>query len=163
MNKLVAIVIRWIVWPFAFHCDIQKMYNTILLKSEHWRYQMYLWRDDLDAERPPHRKVIKTAIYGVRPSGNLAQTGLRKTAERAKNRFPRAHDIIMGDIYVDCMSADKSYNERLSTTDELKMALEKGGFILKGFTFSGSDPPEHLTLRLRLIKCNRTLHILSIL
>ena len=45
----------------------------------------------------------------------------------------------------DCMSADKSYNERLSTTDELKMALEKGGFILKGFTFSGSDPPEHLS------------------
>ena len=98
MNKLIAIVIRWTVWPFAFHCDIQKMYNTILLKSEHWRYQMYLWHDDLDAERAPHRKVIKTAIYGVRPSGNLAQTGLRKTAERMKNRFPRAHDIIMGDI-----------------------------------------------------------------
>ena len=77
---------------------------------------------------------------------NLAQTELRKTAERTKNRFPRGHDIIMGDIYVDeCMSGDKSYNERVSTTDELKMALEKGEFILKGFTFSGSDPPEHLS------------------
>ena len=100
----------------------------------------------MDAERPPHRKVIKTAIYGVRPSGNLAQTGLRKTAEITKNRFPRAHDIIMGDIYVDdCMSGEKSYNVRLSTTDELKMALEKGGFILKGFIFSESDPLEHLS------------------
>ena len=25
------------------------------------------------------------------------------------------------------------------------MALEKGGFSLKGFTFSGRDPPEHLS------------------
>ena len=59
---------------------------------------MYFWRDDLDAERTPHRKVIKTAIYEVRPSGNLAQTELRKTAEKTKNRFLRAHDIILGDI-----------------------------------------------------------------
>ena len=146
MNKLLEIVIRWTVWPFSFHCDIQKMYNTIFLKSEHWRYQMYLWRDDLDVERPPHRKVIKTAIYGLRPSGNLAQTGLRQTAEKTKNRFPRAHDIIMKDMYVDdCLSGAKSYDERLSNTDELKMALEKGGFSLKGFTFSGHDPPEHLS------------------
>ena len=131
--------------PYSFHCDLQRMCNTIFLKSEHWRYQMYLWRDDLDVERLPHRKVIKTAIYGVRPSGNLAQTGLRQTAEKTKKRFPRAHDIIMKDMYVDdCLSGANSYDERLSTT-ELKMALEKGGFSLKGFTFSGSDPPEHLS------------------
>ena len=34
MNKLLEIVIRWTVWPFSFHCDIQKIYNTIFLKSD---------------------------------------------------------------------------------------------------------------------------------
>ena len=32
----------------------------------------------------------------------------------------------------------------LISTDYLKLALENGGFMPKGFTFSGSDPPEHL-------------------
>ena len=29
--------------------------------------------------------------------------------------------------------------------DQLSAALSKGGFALKGFTFSGDDPPEELT------------------
>ena len=31
------------------------------------------------------------------------------------------------------------------TTDHLKLALERGGFKLKGIIFSGYDPPEHLS------------------
>ena len=39
MNKLVEIVIRWMINKHAFHTDIQKMYNSIKLKEEHWCYQ----------------------------------------------------------------------------------------------------------------------------
>ena len=38
-----------------------------------------------------------------------------------------------------------SWDETLKITDELKLALEKGGFSLKGFTFSGHDPLENLS------------------
>ena len=62
---------------------IYTMYNAIVLLSSYWRYQMYLWSNDLDVERPPQRKVIKT-LYGVKPSGNLAERGLRLTAEKTK-------------------------------------------------------------------------------
>ena len=31
MNKLVEILIRWTVYKYAFHTDIQKMYNTVRL------------------------------------------------------------------------------------------------------------------------------------
>ena len=32
------------------------------------------------------------------------------------------------------------------SSDYIKLALENGGVTLKGFTFSGSDQPEHLTV-----------------
>ena len=50
----------------------------------------------------------------------------------------------MDDIYVDdCMSGDDSFDETLQATEQLSVALAKGGFTLMGFTFSGKDPPEH--------------------
>ena len=146
MNRLIEIMIRWTTYLYAFHTDIQKMYNSVLLRKEHWRYQMYLWRDDLDVERPPHPKVIKSLIYGVRPSGNLAEGALRLTAEKTKHLYPRACEIIKKDMYVDdCMSGENSIDDRLKTTDNIKMALEMGSWTLKGYTFSGCDPPEHLS------------------
>ena len=42
MNKLVEILVRWTVRKYAYHTDIQKMYNAIRLDRSHWRYQVYL-------------------------------------------------------------------------------------------------------------------------
>ena len=88
MNLLVEIMIRWTTYLFAFHTDIQKMYNAILLHVKFWCYQMYYWRDDLAVDQSPRRKVIKTLIYGVKPSGNLAERGLRQTADKTKHLYP---------------------------------------------------------------------------
>ena len=94
----------------------------------------------------PRVKVIKTNIYGVRSSGNIAECGIRKTAEITRLEFPKAYDIIMNDTYVDdILSGDNSLIKFFEKTDQLNIALGKGGFILKGFTFSGSNPPEYLS------------------
>ena len=89
MNKLVEIVIRWLIRRYAFHTDIQKMYNTIRLDEEHWCYQLYLWQNELNLDLEPRIKVIKTLIYGVKSSGNQAERGLRQTADIQKNEYPR--------------------------------------------------------------------------
>ena len=116
------------------------------MAKEHWRFQLYLWDERLRVGVTPVWKVIKTLIYGVRPSGNLAECGLRKTAELTKTDCPKAYDVIMNDIYVDdCLSGNNSGKEVNETTDQLSIALAKGGFSLKGFTFSGQNPPEHLS------------------
>ena len=47
MNHLLQIVIRWRSRLFAFHTDVQKMYNCIRLDEEHWRFQLYLWENEL--------------------------------------------------------------------------------------------------------------------
>ena len=40
---------------------------------------------DLEPSKVPDEKVIKTLIYGVRSSGNQAETGLRKTVDISRN------------------------------------------------------------------------------
>ena len=146
MNKLIDIFIRWTAHKWAFHTDIKKMYNSLNLHKSHWQYQLYFWNKNLDTNKPPCEKVIRTLIYGVKPSGNLAECGLRKTAELTKDMYPEAYDVINDDIYVDdCFSGANSDDRCRNTTDQLSLALIKGGFNLKGFTYSGQDPPEHLT------------------
>ena len=55
----------------GFDMDIQKVHNAVHLDKSHWCYQMYLWNNDLNIEQP-NWKIIKTLIYGVKSSGNLA-------------------------------------------------------------------------------------------
>ena len=145
MNKLVELGIRWQIHNHAFHTDVCKMYNTILLDEDHWCYQLYLWDDDLDPNTEPRVKVIKTLIYGVKPSGNQAERAIRETGNQMKDTHPRQNEIIQNDIYVDdCISGESTYDKVCETTDGLKIVLKTCKFDLKGFTFSGFDPPENL-------------------
>ena len=87
MDKLVKILIRWRTYIHAYHTDLSKMYNRVLLEREFWRYQL---RKDVR----PIWKVIKTLIYGVRSSGNLTECALRRTAELCKDEYPRDFHVI---------------------------------------------------------------------
>ena len=146
MNNLIQILIRWTTKLWAFHTDVQKMYNAVQLEKSHWRYQLYLWEQNLDPKKEPVTKVIKTLIYGVKPSGNQAGRALRLTAENSVETYPKASKIILDDVYVDdCMSGTDTKTDLMTVTDDLKFVLETEGFTLKGFTFSRKDPDEHLS------------------
>ena len=147
MNKLVEVCIRWSIHKFAFHTDIQKMYNSVKLSEHDWCCQLYLWDNKLNLMNEPKVKVIKTLIYGIKSSGNQAESGLRKTAELQSHEYPRYNEIVQKDIYVDdCMSGENTLEAVYSSTDKLKVVLNSGGFCLKGLTFSGSHPPSDLTI-----------------
>ena len=45
----------------------------------------------------------------------------------------------------DCLSGEDSWGKILEITDNLKLPLNRGGFAVKGFTFSGRDPPPNLS------------------
>ena len=78
----------------------------------------------------------------MRPSGQLAEVAIRKTAELTKARYPEAYSVIMNDIYVDdCLSGTDSAKSRNITTDQLIAALATTGFDIKGLTISGESPP----------------------
>ena len=146
LNNLQGITIRWTTYRHAFHTDVQKMYNRVELDKMHWCYQMYLFNKDLNVDAIPKWKIIKTVIYGVRPSGGLAVCGLRRTVLKGKDKYPHAYHPIMDDTYMDdCASGTESPEKSFKVMDEIQVAIGQGGFDLKGFSMSGRSPPEHLT------------------
>ena len=146
MNKLLQVVIRWSIRRCAFHTDIQKMYNVIRLLEDHWCFQLYLWQNELNPNIEPRTKCVKTLIYGVKPSGNQAERALRETSNQQKIEFPRQNEIVNKDVYVDdCLSGEDSHENARDIIEGLEIMLSKGGFRLKGVTFTGFDPPENLS------------------
>ena len=146
MNNLNRIFLRWRVHKCAFHTDIRKMYNTVRLAPEHWCYQLCLLNPCLNPDKPPEVYVIVTMIYGVKPSGNLAERALREIATLSKDEYPRPHEIVHEDIYVDdCISGEYSEELAFQSAENLEKVINKVGFGLKGVTFSGRLPPDHLS------------------
>ena len=146
LNKLQEILIHWSMHRVAVHTDISKMYNTVRLNQSDWCYQRYIWDPDLDPSRIPEEKVIRTLIYGVRSSGNQAEYGLRKVAELSQYTYPEVNHIVQNDIYVDdCITREDRIDLAHHRADELEIVLNRGGFNLKGVSFSGEDPPSTLT------------------
>ena len=146
LNNLVEILIRWTSHEWAYHTDVRKMYNAVHLTKAHWCYQLYYWQEDLDPNKEPKIKVIKTLIYGSRASGQLAERALRLTAEKNIEKYPVAHDIIKNDMYMDdTASGNASEMAGLCDTDQLTRSLASGNFSLKGFTVSGKDPDPTLS------------------
>ena len=120
MNKLVEIMIRWYSQKVGFHTDVKKMYNTIKRKQEDWCFQRYLWQDQLDHQKNPEEKIIKTLIYGVRSSGNQAERGLRQTSELSKDQYPEVNGIISKDVYVDdCISGEPTIEAAMAIADQM--------------------------------------------
>ncbi len=146
LNSLVEIFLRWRCHHVAFHNDLQKMYNKVKLREEHWCLQRYLFQKDLDPNKPPEEKIIKTLMYGLKSSGNQAQRGVRLTAEMSKDEYPEAYDIIRYDTYVDdVLSGDVSHSIIDQRADELEIMLNRGGFSSKGCTVSGRPPDPALS------------------
>ena len=146
LNKLQEVLIRWSVHHVAIHTDIRKMYNTIKLDEKDWCYQLYFWHQNLELNKKPELKVIKTLIYGVRSSGNQAEYALRKVADVSKEEFPEANEIVQHDIYVDdCLTGESTRQIAHQRADELELMLNRGSFALKGIAFSREEPPQTLS------------------
>ena len=146
MAKLVEVVIRWFMRRIGLHTDVMKMYNSVKLVESDWCYQMYLWQNELDPNKEPEEKVIKTLIYGVKSSGNQAELGLKETAKLKKEEYPRVFEIATEEIYVDdCLSGEDSIEEAFQTADQMQLVFSETGFYLKDFTFSGRAPPKDLS------------------
>ena len=142
MNKLVELLIRWTSHHTAFHTDIRKMYNTVKLREKHWCLQRYIWQEDLDHSKLPEEKVIKTLIYGVKSSGNQSE---RQTSRLFQDEYPKVNKVVEDDIYIDdCFSGDESQQAASDKAEDLETVVNRGGFCLKGVTFSNEDPKDCL-------------------
>ena len=146
LNKLLEIFLRWRTHPAAYHSDVQKMYNAVKLLPRYWAYQRYLFHPTLDPKEEPEQKVAKTIMYGVKSSGNQAETALRLTSDLYKNEYPEVNAVVREDTYMDdTMSGEATIELADQRCDELEVVLNHTGFSLKGFTTSTRDPDPALS------------------
>ena len=95
---------------------------------------------DLDPWKLAEEKVIKILTYGVKSSGNQAERDLRETARLSAEEYPQVNQIVQNNIYVnDCLSGKENVEKAFKKADELEIMLNRGGFTLKGITFTGGD------------------------
>lgn len=146
LNHLQEILIRWSIHKVAIHSDVRKMYNTIKLDVKDWCFQRYIWQENLDPTQIPEEKVIKTLIYGVKPSGNQAEFALREVAKLKSHEYPEVSDILHKDVYVDdCITGEESMKQAIVRSQQIEHVVNQGGFQLKGITLSGTTPDESLS------------------
>ena len=71
---------------------------------------------------------------------------MRDSAKLSENEYPEICDMIHKDFYVDdCLYGSNSLDQAYQKADELTTVLSRGGFQVKGFTFSNHKPVEKLS------------------
>lgn len=90
----------------------------------------------MDTDRASNVYVKIVLTFGDKPAPTMAQTALRKTADEAKEAFPKAAKVLMikENTYMDniCDSVRTEEEER-ELTKSIDAVLETGGFKVKGW------------------------------
>lgn len=138
IKKITDILIRSRVRKFSWSSDITKLYNCLKLKPTSYAYQLFLYDDKLDPNKPPEVHVLVVAWYGVSSSSNQAIFALEELARLLQDDFPLAFTILTEEIYVDdILSGSNSEKERDQQIHEVQSVLESGGFKVKYVIKSG--------------------------
>lgn len=133
----------------AFSADVSMAYNGVKLEENHYKYQKYLWIPGLEEGVSPQVMLVKTLIYGVRPSGNLTQAAFMKLGEAAIQKFPHLEPgarALMDSSYVD--DVFPSYNTKELCQEAavtLQATLELGSMQVKAITYSGQKPSDKVS------------------
>ena len=149
LPQIFSLLVKFSSRRYAFTADVSMAYNSVKLEPEYFRFQQYLWKRDLDPLAQVTPMVIKTLIYGVKPSGNLTQAGFAKAAEKAHIVRPDLADgahVILENTYVDDTVSSCSTIEQCRYTAEcMKEVLAMANVTIKDFTFSGQAPSEKVS------------------
>ena len=147
VNKLLNIqhiLTRFRTGKSGFISDIKMAYNNVALHEDFIRYQLYLWKPNLDPDAPTELMAVLTVIYGVRPSGNQLQAGLGLLGQHCIDNHPEHSEgalTVMNNTYVDDILApadDHVHAESLAKSVEFTLGL--GSMTVKAYTFAGQVP-----------------------
>lgn len=123
------IVSRFRRHRIGFCADIKKMYNQVRINEEQWNLLRLFWREE------PNQKLSEyyfTVVpFGLTASGYLAVRSMIQAAREAKNRAPKAAEIIENDFYMDdCVSGTDSIEAAVELGKGVDMVLKGAGFQL---------------------------------
>ena len=144
LARLLELVIRFRLKRFAFTADVRMAYNGIKITPPYYKYQKYLWKEDLDPLAPYMVMVILTLIYGIRPSGQLTIAGFNVLADEVDRNYPEhsdGADVMRKDTYLDdIMRAVHTHEDMFKQARSVAFTLDLGGMSVKAFTYAGQKP-----------------------
>ena len=136
LNSMLGVILRFREGLYAMVGDISKMSHSIIITKKDQMMRLFLWRD-LDLSKPVDTYAMTAVNFGCKPSGSIAMTALRKTAEMCVEDYPTASGVIVQNSYMDDISAcADSIEERDKLKNDIDVVLAKGGFRIKGWVCS---------------------------
>ena len=90
--------------------------------------------------------VIKSYIYGVKCVSGQTEYAMEQVAKKIELKYPALAALIRWCRYVDDLAESKMKLEELKEiSKQADEVFDSIGLRCKGWTFSGSDPPEVVT------------------
>ena len=148
LSKLFHVLLKFRAGAEGFTADISMAYNNVWLRPEYLRFQLYLWKEELDGNAPTEVFVVRTLIYGVRPSGNLMMAAFKLVSDYAAEMWPEhaTGARALTKAYVDdLLHAVRDKRTAKGDAASLLFVLGLAKLSIKGFTFSGQAPPPEVS------------------
>ena len=146
LGNLLHLLISFQCGAAALTGDIKMAYNSIRLFPQYYRYQKFLWVDNLDLMGAVCVYVVLTLIYGIKSSGNQTIHGLTVVADVAEADKPDlaiGADTVRNKAYMDDLVAAYADNDtRDKAAEAVVEVLSYGNQEVKAITKSGEAPSE---------------------
>uniref|UniRef100_A0A182VT94 Peptidase aspartic putative domain-containing protein n=1 Tax=Anopheles minimus TaxID=112268 RepID=A0A182VT94_9DIPT len=140
-DALFDLILRFRVNSVALVADIEKMYLQVKVHQEHTPYQRILWR--FSEEEPIEVYELQRVTFGLGPSSFLATRVLQQLAEDEGELLPLGKRALLEDFYVDdFLGGASDENQASLLVQELRLLLQKGGFVLKKMDFESATCPD---------------------
>lgn len=119
INDLISVLLRFRREKICLICDIQDMYLRIRLTKEDKDFHRFLWRKSLKDEVIVYR--LTRHPFGSSGSPYIAISTIKNHAEKKKNEYPRATEMIQKSSLVDDqLDSFESPEDAVSTLAQLR-------------------------------------------
>ncbi|KAL0880312.1 hypothetical protein ABMA27_002764 [Loxostege sticticalis] len=149
LRDLAGILFRFRERAVAVTADIREMFLQVKIVEEDQPAQMFLWRGD-DRTSPPKSYKMTSMIFGAKSSPFLAHSVRDHNATKHAIEFPRAHEAITMNHYmddwVDCFDTEQ---EAICVIKDVIHVHAQAGFTLTAFNSNRPNVLRELPLESR--------------
>ena len=139
-NNLVGILTRFRKEAVALTCDIEAMFNRVMVTSADRNLLRFIWWPEGDVEKEPVCYRMTTHLFGAISSPACAMHALNLTADLYESKHgPEAANFVKKDFYVDDgLTSTPDSGSAISLIENTTKLCAEGGFKLGKFACNNS-------------------------
>ena len=131
-NNLVGVLTRFREGPVAMMADVEAMFHQVRVRLPDCDSLRFLWWPDNDLSKEPIEYQMLVHLFGSVSSPTCVNFALRQTADDNSEQFdPETVNTVKRNFYVDdCLKSSENEKAAITTAEQLRLLLSKGGFRL---------------------------------